>query len=210
MDEKDFSGAVALLSGEYGVSILRYLSAGDWRIATDASKTLGIHTTTASKFLAGMHRLGFLERRVRKSRTRRTFEYRLPSPQITLTLDLASGHEPIREALDFYLDYVSNVLAKTRRLGWPGIETALEARLSTRHGGLKEHLFTRILDGGGARGMDELKGLFGEIHEEFLEIAGGAMGPSTARRILAAAADEAAKGREAVVERHRLRAVLEV
>ncbi len=209
MEEKDFSGAVSLLSGEYGLAILRFLSAGDWRIASDVSRSLGIHTTTASKFLAGMHRAGVLERRVRKSRTRRTFEYRLPSPQISLTLDLAPGREPVREALDFYLDYVANVLAKTRRLGWPGIEAAFEARLSRSHGGLKEHLFTRILDGGGARGMDELKGLFGQIHGEFLEIAGGAMGPATARRILGAAADEAAKGREGVVERNRLRAVLE-
>lgn len=154
MDEKDFSGVVSLLSGEYGLEILRYLSPGDWRIASDVSRALGIHTTTASKFLAGMHRTGFLERRVRKSRTRRTFEYRLPSPQIALTLDLSPGHEPVREALDFYLDYVANVLAKTRRLGWPGIETAFEARLSRSHGGLKEReqVLPRLGPGGDLRG----------------------------------------------------------
>jgi DNA-binding HxlR family transcriptional regulator len=210
MDEKGFSDVVALLNGEYGLRILRYLSTGEWRIASDASRALGIHTTTASKFLGGMHRLGFLERRIRKSHARRTFEYHLAAPRITLTLELATGHEPIREALDFYLEYVSDVLAKTRRLGWPGIQAQFEARLSTSHSGLKEHLFTRILDGGGVRGMDELKTLFHRIHGEFLEIASGAMGAATARRILTGAADEAEKGREAVVQQHRLRAALEV
>ncbi len=210
MDEKTFSETVTLLSGEHSLSILRYLSSGEWRIASDASRALRIHTTTASKFLCGMHRLGFLERRVRRARTRRTFEYRLPSPRLSLALEFGTGLEPLREALDFYLDYVSNVLAKTRRLGWPGIEAQFEARLSRNHGGLKQHLFTRILDGGGARGMDDLKTLFGEIHAEFLGIAGSAMGEATARRILEAAADEAAKGREGLVARHRLRDILGV
>jgi len=210
MDEKAFSEVVALLSGEHGLSILKYLSTGEWRIASDASRALGIHTTTASKFLSGLHRHGFLERRIRKSHTRRTFEYRLPAPRITVGLEFEGGHEPIREALDFYLDYVSNVLAKTRRLGWPGIETQFETRLMRNHDGLKEHLFTRILDGGGARAMDDLRDLFGEIHREFLGIASGAMGHATAKRILGGAADDAEKGREDLVGRYRLREALEV
>src|SRR5437867_5366629 len=154
MDERAFSEAVKLLSGEHSLAILRYLATGEWRIASDVSRGLGIHTTTASKFLAGMHALGFLERRIRKSHTRSAFEYKVAGTRIALELELAGSSTPLREALDYYLDYVTNVLEKARRLGWPGIEGKLEARLEKGHGGLKEHLFTRILDGGGARGME--------------------------------------------------------
>lgn len=209
MDQKAFSDAVSVLSGEHGVSILQYLSSGGWHIASDVARELSIHTTTASKFLGRMHDLGFLDRRLRKSHTRSAFEFRLPSKRLTLELEFDSGPEPLRDALDFYLDYVSQALAKARRLGWPGIEERMESRLRTTRDGLKEHLFTRILDGGGARGMDDLKELFREIHAEFLEITGEAMGRATAHRILSGAAEEAAKGREDVVNRYGLRKALE-
>ncbi len=209
MEQKTFSEAVAVLSGEHGLSILQHLASGEWRIASDVSRTLAIHTTTASKFLTRMHELGFLERRLRKSHTRSAYEYRLPAKRIVLELEFENGQEPLREALDYYLDYVSKVLAKARRLGWPGVEERMESRLQTNRGGLKEHLFTRILDGGGARGMEDLKVLFGEISREFFEITSGAIGPATARRILAGAAEEAMQGRQAVVQRYGLRAVLE-
>ena len=209
IDEHAFSEAVALLSGQHSLPILRYLSAGEWRIATEVSRALRIHTTTASKFLGGMHDLGFLERRLRKSRTRGAYEYRLASHRITLDLEFVAGPEPLREALGFYLDYVSGVLAKAHRLGWPGIEDRLEARLERNRVGLKENLFTRILDGGGARGMDQLKALFREVHGDFLAVAGEALGGTTARRILAGALEEAQKGREDLVARYALRAALE-
>src|SRR5438093_2705786 len=209
MDEKTFAEAVALLSGEPSLAILKYLSSGEWRIASDVSRGLDIHTTTASKFLGGMHTLGYLERRVRKSQTRRAFEYRLSATRVSLELELVEGPAPIREALDFYLDYVSKVLDKARRLGWPGIAEKVEARLETNRNGLKEHLFTRILDGGGARGMDDLRTLFREIHLEFLEITSEAMGRGTAQRLLSGAAEEAEKGHGDVVDRYELRTTLE-
>ena len=209
MDEKMFSKAVALLSGEHSLAILRSVASGEWRIASDVSRLLGIHTTTASKFLTGLHALGFLERRVRKSRTRSAFEYRLSSPRLALNLEFSPGPAPVNEAKDFYLDYVSKVLDKARRLGWPGIAEKLEARLEKNRGGLKEHLFTRIADGGVAGGMDDLRALLQQIHREFLEITSESMGRPTARRLLSGAADEARRGHADIVDRYGLRKVLE-
>ncbi len=209
MDQKAFSDAVAALAGEHGLRILRYLASGEWHIASDVARALEIHTTTASKFLARMHELGVLERRVRKSHTRTTFEYRFATRRLTLELEFDNTPEPFQDAIDFYLEYVSRVLTKARRFGWPGIEEQMEKRLQTGHGGLKEHLYSRILDAGGVRRMDGLKSLFGGIHREFLAIASVAMGHSTARRILAGAVEEAAKGHERIVDRYGLRRSLE-
>src|SRR3972149_461868 len=102
MDEKSFSDAVALLSGEHALPILRCLAGGEWRIASDVSRALHIHTTTASKFLSGMHVLGFLDRRLRKSHTRSAFEYRIGIPRIALDLELSEGPAPPRGAPDYY------------------------------------------------------------------------------------------------------------
>lgn len=210
MDERRFHRAVTILSGQHSLAFLRYLSGGEWRIASETSRALGIHTTTASNFLAAMHGLGFLERRVRKSPTRRTDEYRWPTPHLFLGLEFHSGPPPILGALDYYLEYASNVIEKSRRLGWPGIKDRLEFRLFEKdRSGLKERLFSRILGGGGAQGMDELKTLFRDLHREFLEISSEAMGAATARRILAGATDEAGKGHEELVDRYDLREVLE-
>jgi DNA-binding HxlR family transcriptional regulator len=209
MDEKAFSEAIALLSGEHSLAILRSLAPGEWRIATDVSRALDIHTTTASKFLSGMHALGFLERRVRKSRTRSAFEYRLSATRLALDLDLSAVPAPIREATDFFLEYVTKVVEKARRLGWPGIAEKLEARLEKSRDGRREHVFNRIIEGGGARGMDELRMLFQEIHKEFLEIASESVGQPTARRLLSGVADEARKGRADIVDRYGLRKALE-
>ena len=209
MDEKAFSEAVDLLSGEHSLPILRYLATGEWRIATDVSRALDIHTTTASKFLSGMHALGFLEGRVRKSRTRSASEYRLSTPRLALDLELASGPAPLQGAMDFYLEYVSKVLEKSRRLGWPGIAEKLEARLEKTRNGFKERFFTCLPDGSAASGVDDLRTLLREIHREFLEIMSESMGRPTARRLLQGAADEARRGRMELVDRYELRKALE-
>ena len=191
MDEKSFSEAVSLLSGEHSLSILRYLAGGEWRIASDVSRSLHIHTTTASKFLGGMHALGFLDHEARGDEE---------TGWVLLGL---------REAMDFYLAYVSNVLERGRRLGWPAIADKLEARLARDRTGSKEELFSRLLRGEGARGMEELRSMFQGIQREFLAITAASMGTDTAHRLLSGAADEARKGHEDVVERYGLRKVLE-
>src|SRR2546428_13075176 len=121
MDEGSFSQAVSLLSGEHSLSILRYLAPGEWRIASDVSRALHIHTTTASKFLGGMHALGFLDRRLRKSKTRSAFEFRIAAPRITLDLELMAGPAPLRSALDSYLKSACTASPAGSGPGCPGV-----------------------------------------------------------------------------------------
>src|SRR3972149_9237418 len=131
MDQKAFSDAVAALAGEHGIRMLRYRATGEWHIAGDVSRALEIHTTTASKFLARMPELGVVERRLRKSHTPPRFEYRFPTRRLTLELEFDNTPEPFQDAIDFYLEYVSRVLTKARRFGWPGIEEQMAKGLQT-------------------------------------------------------------------------------
>jgi hypothetical protein len=209
MEEKAFSEAVALLSGEHSIRILKYLASGEWRIPAQVSRALDIHTTTASSFLRGMHVLSFLERRLRKNRNRAAFEYRLPTTRLSIGIEITERPAPLREATEFFVEYLSNVLEKARRLGWSGIAEKLEARLEKNRNRMKAHLFTRILDGGGARGADDLLALIRDIQRDFLAITSESMGRSAARLLLSGAADEARRGREDIVDRYAFRKVLE-
>lgn len=199
-----FSKAISVLGGEHSLRILLSLRDGEWRIASDVARNLKIHTTTASKYLKQMHEIGFVDRRVRKAKTRKAYEYRLGSARLMLELDMAPGREPVEEALGFYTDFITLSLQHARALGWPGVEQQMAARLDAPRNGLKAALFTRILQGGSLRTIDQLKTLFGQIATEMRGIGRSAMGDVATRRLLEAAYEEARDGREDLVRRFRL------
>jgi hypothetical protein len=93
MDDEDFIRAARVLSSDHGLRILRVFSDDRWKIASEVSSYLDIHTSTASKYLVLLHKGGLLERRTRKTGRRSTFEYHLLRPTIMLELNLSDRHE---------------------------------------------------------------------------------------------------------------------
>ncbi len=93
MDDEEFIKAARVLSSDHGLRILRAFSDDGWKIASEISSKLGIHTSTASKYLDQLFKGGFLERRVRRTGRRSTLEYHLKEPVVLLEVDLAGGKE---------------------------------------------------------------------------------------------------------------------
>lgn len=93
MNDEEFVRAAGVLSSDLGLRILRVFSDKDWRIASEVSSHLDIHTSTASKYLAHMYKSGFLEKRVRKTGRRSTYEYHLKNSRIQLELDICPSRE---------------------------------------------------------------------------------------------------------------------
>jgi len=91
MDQETFQRAISLLSGEHSMSILRTLRDGNWHLSSEVARSLGIHITTASKFMQRFAELGLVERRAHDSRT---FEYRLRSPHLRFAVDLSDDAGP--------------------------------------------------------------------------------------------------------------------
>jgi hypothetical protein len=87
-DEEDTLELMRLLSNDICIDILRTIHGKRWCIASDVSRSLDIHTTTAQKYLSRMHEVGLLQRRVRVGKTRSTFEYIIDGPKIQFELDL--------------------------------------------------------------------------------------------------------------------------
>ena len=93
MNDEEFIRAARALSSDHGLRILKALSDERWKIATEISMSLGIHTSTATKYLTQLYQGGLLERRVRKTGNRFTHEYHLRSPKVMLGLDVSEIRE---------------------------------------------------------------------------------------------------------------------
>jgi hypothetical protein len=127
MDDEEFIRAARVLSSDHGLRILRALSDDQWKIASEVSSHLDIHTSTASKYLVLLHGRGLLDRRTRKTGRRSTFEYHLKRPTVLLEVDLSDGQEvsPI-EYWDACLNLFHRFVDAAHDLGIPDFDKEIE------------------------------------------------------------------------------------
>jgi len=111
------------LASEHGLPILRFMQGRDWSLASEIAHGLGVHTSTASKYLAVFHEAGLLDREAHAAK-RPTHAYRLKSPIIRLELDLAERVAP-SEAREFAFAFADALLAASRRVGGPRLTASL-------------------------------------------------------------------------------------
>lgn len=200
MDARGFRRAALVLSREHGVRLLRYLSSGEWHIASELSRALKVHTSTVSNLLAPMYELGFLQRRVRKTQNRSTFEYRMPSTRIALELDFQDPADPQDERAAYYGACIGNVFARLERLGWPGIVEKMEVFLGISREDLPTALSPHFLK----HGEKGVRTAYTEIQQALLAIAADSIGSAAATRIFEDSAREAQNGRGTASGRHGL------
>lgn len=179
MDQQTFRQAIALLSGEHSISIVRALRDSSWHLSSEVARTLGIHITTASKFLQRFAELGLVERRAHDSRT---FEYRIRSPRLRFEVDLADDAGPIREVIDFYVAYFHSLFERIRMFAAPAIQTEMEHRLTTDHQELRKAVFDQVI-GGTEGSLDYLRKLVAEVHRDLWSVCAQGLGASTAKGV---------------------------
>lgn len=187
MDQTTFQQAISLLSGEHSMSILRNLRDGSWHLSSEVARSLGIHITTASKFLQRFAELGLVERHAHDSRT---FEYRLRSPHLRFDVDLADDAGPLREVIDFYVAYFHSLFERIRYFGAPAIQTEMEHRLTTDHQELRKAVFDQMI-AGTEGGLDYLRELVAEVHRDLWSVCAQGLGSSTAKGVFQAALGDA-------------------
>lgn len=179
MDQETFQQAISLLSGEHSLSILRALRDGGWHLSSQIARSIGIHITTASKFLQRFAELGLVERRPHDSRT---FEYRMRSPRLRFEVDLADESGPLREVIDFYVAYFHSLFDRIRTFGAPAIQTEMEHRLTTDHQELRKAVFEQMITGTEG-GLDYLRELVAEVHRDLWSVCSQGLGSSTAKDV---------------------------
>lgn len=187
MDPTTFRQAAVLLSGEYSLDILRQLRDGTWHLSSEVARDLGIHVSTASRFLQRLSELGLVERRRRDARTS---EYRVRSARLQLEVDLADDSGPLREAVDFYVAYFASLFRQIRSLGTPQIEGAMEHTLGAEHQDLRSAVFEQMIAGSNG-GLDHLRDLMAALHRDLWDVCSQSLGKATARKVFQAALREA-------------------
>lgn len=204
MKREQFKETVDILAGSHGLTILNLLHSRGWLIASDVASRLDIHTTTASKYLTKLYEVGILERRIKKCRTRKAYEYKLRSTRISIDFDVTESRDTnLVQACEFYSALLFAVLEKTQKIGWAMISPALEEALSELQDSSKQEISDVIacidLEGGeastlrnltealGSGDLDcdlaDLKGAFRLLFESVLGLCCEGVGTNTARGI---------------------------
>jgi DNA-binding MarR family transcriptional regulator len=160
---------------------------GTWHLSSELAKDLNVHTTTVSKFLHHLADLHLVERRPHDSRT---YEYRLPSTQLSLEVDLADESGPLREAIDFYVTYFQTLFDRIRRLGWASVEAEMQHRLTVDHEELRAAIFQNVI-AGDDEGVGRLRELVAAVHRDIWAVCSKALGASAAERVFQGALREA-------------------
>lgn len=187
MDTETFRQAATLLSGEYSLAILRELRDEGWHLSSEVARALGIHVSTASRFLQSLAELGLVERRRHDSRTS---EYRIRSTRVLLEVDIGDDSGPLREAVDFYVAYFQFLFQEIRHLGLPKIEGEMERTLVAEHQELRSMVFEQMI-AGSQGGIDHLRDLMGALHKDLWDVCSQSLGRPTARRVFETALQEA-------------------
>ena len=205
MDHQSFRQAIALLSGEHSLAILKSMRDQEWHLSSEIARNLRIHTTTASKFLQGLADLHLVERRPHDSRVS---EYRLRSTRLSLEVDLLDEIGPVQEAVDFYVTYFATLIERIRRLGWPNLEAEMQRRLTKYQQELRA-LILQHLSSDRSGGLDRLQDFVAQVQRDLWAICSGSLGDSAAERVFEAAQREAVGSHPDLVARCGLTRPLE-
>lgn len=191
METGDPRRALDALAGEHALPILRYLRGREWTLASEVAQGLGIHTSTASKYLTAFLGAGFVERRPHRSR-RATHAYRLLSPVIRIELDLAEKVDAT-DVAHVAQAFLEALLEAARRVGGARLADDIVQTLFTAEDWRRE-LETRLHEAADPR--TTLEGLLFAARNVCTDF----VGRSTASRLFRIAEDAASEGHLDVIE----------
>lgn len=89
MSKEDMRKMFFVLGKEHCLDVMINLYKNDWQTASQVARGLKIHIATAVKYLSELHELGFVDRRLKKGKTREAFEYQLKNPKFKIELDIS-------------------------------------------------------------------------------------------------------------------------
>jgi hypothetical protein len=90
MNKEDTRKMLFVLGKEHCLDVIINVYENDWQTASEVARDLDIHIATAVKYLSELYELGFLNRRVKRSKTREAFEYQLKNSSLDIGFDITS------------------------------------------------------------------------------------------------------------------------
>lgn len=90
MKKEDIRRMLFVLGKEHCLDVMINLNKNGWQTASEVARDLNIHIATAVKYLSELYELDMVERRVKRGKTRKAFEYQMKEPTIRIEFDLSS------------------------------------------------------------------------------------------------------------------------
>jgi predicted transcriptional regulator len=131
MKKEDIRRMLFVLGKEHCLDVMINLNKNGWQTASEVARDLNIHIATAVKYLSELYELDMVERRVKRGKTRKAFEYQMKNPMVKIEFDLsalrarpiASGERPL-----VLFSILFTILMKSRKVVGQSVDSFVDGK----------------------------------------------------------------------------------
>jgi predicted transcriptional regulator len=137
-----------VLGKEHCLDVMISLHNNSWQTASEVARDLRIHIATAVKYLSELHDLGFLNRRIKRGKTREAFEYQLKDSKVLIEFDLTSlkGKKIRAEEKPLVLfSILRTLLLKSRKVVGQSVDDSINGRFEKLENGEKHMVMNSLM-----------------------------------------------------------------
>jgi hypothetical protein len=134
MKKEDIRRMLFVLGKEHCLDVMINLNKNGWQTASEVARDLNIHIATAVKYLSELFELDMVERRVKRGKTRKAFEYQMKDPTVRIEFDLSSlrarpiarGERPL-----VLFSILFTILMKSRKVVGQSVDNFVDGKFQT-------------------------------------------------------------------------------
>jgi predicted transcriptional regulator len=131
MKKEDIRRMLFVLGKEHCLDVMINLNKNGWQTASEVAKDLNIHIATAVKYLSELYELELVDRRVKRGKTRKAFEYQMRDPKVRIEFDLSAlrakplsvGERPL-----VLFSILFTILMKSRKVVGQSVDNYVDGR----------------------------------------------------------------------------------
>ena len=160
MKKEDLRRMLFVLGKEHCLDVMICVYKNGWQTASQVARDLNIHIATAVKYLSELHELDFVDRRIKKGKTREAYEYHLKTPKIKIELDISqlmdkSSQADKKPLVLFSILYT--ILMKSRKVVGHSVDTYVNGRFEDMENSEKKVVMDLLLFDGD---LEDAKDIF--------------------------------------------------
>ncbi|UCE75186.1 MAG: hypothetical protein JSV56_05650 [Methanomassiliicoccales archaeon] len=148
MKKDDIRRLLFVLGKEHCLDVMINLNKNGWQTASQVARDLSIHIATAVKYLSELHELELVERRVKRGKTRKAFEYHVKDPRIKIEFDLSAlkgkslgvGEKPL-----LLFSILFTILMKSRKVVGQSVDSYVSGRFAEIKNSGKELVMSSLM-----------------------------------------------------------------
>lgn len=134
MKKDDIRRMLFVLGKEHCLDVMINLNKNGWQTASEVARDLNIHIATAVKYLSELYELDLVERRVKRGKTRKAFQYVIKDPKVRIEFDLSNlkaspvshGERPL-----VLFSILFTILVKSRKVVGQSVDNYVDGKFQS-------------------------------------------------------------------------------